>query len=346
MTSENKSERNQPRSAGAIKHRRVQLPWPDGKDFRILAIDGGGIRGIYPATFLAGLEERYLDGRPITQYFDMIAGTSTGGIIALGLAAGLKSSDIRDIYIGRGKEIFPPLHQSLRFVGSVSQLFKYRYNEAGLERVLSDSFGDRKFGEAKVRLCIPSCDGEHGEVFIFKTPHHSDYKHDRHESMKKVALATSAAPTYFRLLEDGYFTFADGGVWCNNPTMVGLVDALACYDVRREHIRILSLGCGKQRYRFNRFQKRLGGMLYWLGIISHAMQFQSLNALGQARLLIGANRVKRVNAHLRGKPIAIDDWTRASKELPIAAETSLDKCGNVVASQFLQEPVEPYRPTI
>ena len=78
------------------------LSWPEGKDFRILSIDGGGIRGIFPVTFLSGLEERYLGGAPITQYFDLVSGTSTGGIIALGLAAGLTATEMKDIYVKRG----------------------------------------------------------------------------------------------------------------------------------------------------------------------------------------------------------------------------------------------------
>lgn len=73
------------RSSGSLRRRRVPLPWPEDREFRILSIDGGGIRGIYPATFLAGLEERYLRGNSIAHYFDLIAGTSTGGIIALAL---------------------------------------------------------------------------------------------------------------------------------------------------------------------------------------------------------------------------------------------------------------------
>ena len=71
------------RSSGALRRRRVPLPWPEDREFRILSIDGGGILGIYPATFLAGLEERYLKGASIARYFDLIARTSTGGIIAL-----------------------------------------------------------------------------------------------------------------------------------------------------------------------------------------------------------------------------------------------------------------------
>jgi hypothetical protein len=72
------------------------------------------------------------------------------------------------------------------------------------------------------RLCIPLCEGEYGEVYIFKTPYHEDFKNDLHESMVHVGLATSAAPTYYRPRQAGGYTFVDGGVWSNNPTMIAL----------------------------------------------------------------------------------------------------------------------------
>ena len=97
----------EPRSAGAIPQRRVPQAWPKDRRFRILSIDGGGIRGIFPAAFLAGLERRYTGGRSIASCFDLVAGTSTGGILALGLGAGYSAAELRDLYIERGSEIFP-----------------------------------------------------------------------------------------------------------------------------------------------------------------------------------------------------------------------------------------------
>lgn len=338
------SEPSPTRSSGAIKQRRVQQCWSKEQELRILSIDGGGIRGIFPAAFLAGLEERFLGGASVAKCFDIIAGTSTGGIIALGLGAGLTAGELRDLYIDRGREIFPPLPPIAQPFAKLLQLFKFRYDRVALMNVLSESFGDRKLGESEVRLCIPSCDGRHSETYIFKTPHHSDYKMDAGERMVKVGAATSAAPGYYRPLEDGGYTFFDGGVWCNNPTMVGLVDALSCFAVPRERIRILSVGCGNNSYTIGVIRRKFGGLLAWSDIISAAMRFQSQNALGQARLLIGADRILRVDAPLNGKPIHLDDWRRASRELPLAASGELEKHGETVASLFLQESVTPYIP--
>ena len=332
------------RSSGAIKHRRVQKTWPEGQEFRILSIDGGGIRGIFPAAFLAGLEERYLGGASVAQCFDLIAGTSTGGIIALGLGAGHTAAALRDLYIRRGREIFPPQRLLGRLWGSVRHFVLYRYDRDALMRALDETFGQKTFGASESRLCIPSFDGRHSEVYIFKTPHHPDYKLDGRERMSKVAAATSAAPTFFRPLEDGGYTYVDGGVWCNNPVMVGVVDAMACFTVPREHIRILSVGCGNSPYTVGAIRKKLGGLLAWSNIISAAMRFQSLNALGQAGLLIGADRIVRVDAPESEKPIGLDDYVRASSELPSAASEALEKYSETVASLFLQEHATPYIP--
>lgn len=344
MIRNSQSEPAPTRSYGAIKHRRVQQSWPEGQEFRILSIDGGGIRGIFPAAFLAGLEERFLGGASVAKYFDLIAGTSTGGIIALGLGAGLTASELRDLYICRGREIFPPLLPIVQPVAKLLQFIRFRYDRLALMSVLSESFGARKFGESEARLCIPSCDGRHSEVYVFKTPHHSDYQKDGRERMVKVGAATSAAPGYYRPLEDSGYTFLDGGVWCNNPIMVGLVDALTCFTVPREGIRILSVGCGNSPYPVGAIRKRLGGLLAWSNIISAAMRFQSQSALGQARLLIGADRILRVDAPLNGKPIHLDDWRRASRELPLAASAALENFGDAVASLFLKEQAAPYIP--
>ena len=111
----------------------------------------------------------------MARYFDLVAGTSTGGIIAIGLAAGLTAADLRNLYIDRGCEIFPPIRSGIvraaqRCLRNTCQYFKYRYNRKTLMRILRDILGDRKFGEAQVRLCIPSFDGRYGEVYIFNPP--------------------------------------------------------------------------------------------------------------------------------------------------------------------------------
>ena len=336
------------RSDGTLGERRRQLPWPDGKRFRILSIDGGGIRGILPASILAEFEREYLGRNSAGDYFDLIAGTSTGGIIALGLSIGLPASDILQVYSDYGEEIFPspkpPLEGLKRLWAKARSLAYYQYDREPLERELRRIFGARAFGDAQRRLCIPSFDG-FTEVNIFKTPHHPDFKLDWREEMVTVALATSAAPTYFSIYRDGQRRFADGGVWANNPVMVALVDALSCNELDRDQIDILSLGCGDSEMMISDAQVLRGGLWHWRDIVSSAMHLSSQNALGQAGLLIGRDRLIRLNAPLLpGGPISLDDVKRAKAELPNVAKELAFTNGPSVASRFFTAKAEPYVP--
>lgn len=329
----------EPRSKGALTQRRVQQPWPNGREFKILSIDGGGIKGIFPAMLLAEIEERYLSGGSVAEHFDLITGTSTGGIIALGLSIGVPARAIAGLYTEHGGEIFPaPRFGWLgRKWQACRDLAQYRYDRTVLAELLSNTFGDRKLGDAKSRLCIPSCDGRFGDVYVFKTTHHSDFKKDRHERMTTVAMATAAAPTYFQPLDSGGYRFVDGGLWANNPIMVGVVDALSCFDLNRHEVRVLSLGCGDDPYTVSDRMMKWGGLLAWKKVINGAIAFQSQNALGQARLLLGAERVLRVSPELVMPPIELDDWNRAKSELPGAALSSFQVHGEMIRALFLRQ---------
>jgi patatin-like phospholipase/acyl hydrolase len=191
------------RSSGTLYGLREQLEWQES-EFRILSVDGGGIKGILPASILAECEFRFCNGSSAGRYFDMIAGTSTGGIIALGLGIDLTASEIRQLYIDHGAEIFPAKEFSKnRHLASLQRgwdiiraVRRYRYEREPLERELNRTFGERIFGESCRRLVVPSFDG-YTEVNLFKTPHHQDYKIDWRERIVDIALATSAAPTFF-----------------------------------------------------------------------------------------------------------------------------------------------------
>lgn len=324
------------RSAGALRQRRVPRPWPEAREFRILSLDGGGIRGIFTASLLAEFEEQFLPtGKRIYEYFDLITGTSTGGIIALGLSLGLPARDMAALYAERGKEIFPPSSKSRlgRLLRQGRNAFRYQYEREGLRSVLKKTFKDHLYRDAKVPLCIPSCDGRYGEVYVFKTPHHPDFKKDGQEKMVKVALSTSAAPTYFKPLDDDGYYFLDGGLWANDPIMVGLTDALTSFDVDRGNVRILSISCGESPFTVKKKQMT-GGLWAWRKVISAAMHLQSQNAQGQASLLIGADRVLRVVPNC--PEIELDNYDEAIRLLPEEAERKAKLFGDTIRKVFLQ----------
>lgn len=331
------------RSDGAIQRRRQVQPWPTDRPFRILAIDGGGICGILPASVLAEIEKRYLGGESVSGYFDMIAGTSTGGIIALGLAHGLTAQDIQKFYVERGDQVFPRPSLVGRLMARIRRYHKPAYSNEPLEAELLRIFGDTPFGEAKTRLCIPSFEGVHGEPWIYKTPHHPDYKKDRVERMVKVALATAAAPTYFRALPNNGYMMVDGGIWANNPIMNAVVDTLACFELEMSQIRVLSLGCGETSFKVDA-ARAAGGLFQWKDVIRAAMRAQSHNAIGQSRLLLGPANVRRLDAPESTTPIALDDHKRAKAELPGMARSLVEAAGDDLETMFLRERAEKYQP--
>src|ERR1700676_3444430 len=138
---------------------------------RILTIDGGGIKGVFPAAFLATLEQQL--GRPVADYFDLIAGTSTGGIIAIGLGLGLTAQELLDLYKVWGARIFPR-GRFLRLL----RLVRAKYSYLPLREALVSVFGNRRLGESKKRLLVPSLNLAAERVHIYKTSHHPKLVHD------------------------------------------------------------------------------------------------------------------------------------------------------------------------
>lgn len=336
------------RSDGTLQTRRLKQPWPKDKLFKILSIDGGGIKGVFPAAYLTELEKRFLGGSPIAQHFDLIAGTSTGGIIALGLAHGMTGQQALDIYTKRGETIFPTrrgFEAALRFGKWVS---RPKHDQQVLKEQLLEVFGSALLDDAKVRLSIPSFEGRHGEPYIYKTPHHPDYKRDRHERMAHVALHTAAAPSFYASVENDGYVMVDGGLWANNPVMIALVDALACFDVPAENIRILTIGTGDSL--FSTASRRNSGLAGWILpdglappiVFQAAVKAQSHNAIGQAGLLVGRNNLVRIDPFEGKYPIAIDDAKRAIRELPEVARSHAEGTGHRVANMFFAEKAQTY----
>jgi patatin-like phospholipase/acyl hydrolase len=329
--------RGEPRSSGVLQQARRQLDWPLDRDFRILSIDGGGIKGIFAATFLARLEATHLSGRGLADHFDMIAGTSTGGIIALALALGMSAADILDLYLSRGADIFP----RRRDFGLIRPAYKPDVLRAELRR----RFGDHILGDAITRLCIPSADGKHGDVAVFKTPHHPNFARDWTMPAVDIALATSAAPTFLRVHQTGGYYFIDGGVWANNPAMIAVVDALSCFNIERRQIRMLSLGGGSRKPKLGNWQLRLGGIAGWLlpngTLIESMMHYSTMNADGQAGLLIGRDRLMRIQPEGPAAEVHMTDFVQAARLLPPEAERLAISFGEAIAADFLSTLAEP-----
>ena len=307
-------------------------------------MDGGGIKGIFPAAVLASLEQDHLQGKSIGDYFDLIAGTSTGGILALGLGAGITASEMLQMYLDEGHRVFPSRGRGP--IGRVRRFVSAQYDRRFLDELLNQKFDDKTLRESKHRLLIPSTEGRNGEVYVFKTPHHPGYVLDGDESMSAVAAATSAAPTYFTPFEHESHTYLDGGIWANNPTMAVLVEALSRFTTRREDVRILSIGCGQKPFQVTEGQARYSGMVHWRSIIEVAMHLQSVTAVNQAGMLIGRENVTRLDRPDGSESIDLDDWEKARDLLPIEAQEVFHANASHLVQTFLTSPALPFTPLV
>lgn len=324
------------RSDGIRQTLRPVNPWPKDRPFKILSIDGGGILGLLPCKILAELEKRFLNGEPIGRHFDLLVGTSTGGIIALGLGQEKSAEHISKLYTDRGRLIFTG-NCLIRMYKMWVRLRKAPYSRENLEAELQKEFGEETFGSASVATCIPAFEGRYGEPFVFKTPHHQDYKMDWQEKLVDIGLSTAAAPTFFSAVERNGYVFADGGIWANNPAMIGVVEALSCFGIERTQIRLLSLGCGQKRYKMKSWH-RAGGLLIWaFKFYQSAMRTQSHNALGQAGLLIGKENLIRLDGNEESRGIAMDDVDRAIDKLPGIARSLVEASGHRIYEMFLSD---------
>lgn len=212
----------------------------------ILSIDGGGIRGLVPALVLAELEQRLK--KPAANMFDLFCGTSTGGIIALGLVKDsgdgvpqYTATDLAKIYQDRGREIFQ--RSFWKGVSSVGSLLDEKYSAKGLERVLEEYFGNEAMGSALKNVMVTAYDIQN-RVPVFIKSWQDKF---RSLEMRFACRATSAAPTYFEpaLTPVGGAVKAliDGGVFINNPSVSAYVEALRLYP--SEEIFVLSIGTGE-----------------------------------------------------------------------------------------------------
>lgn len=235
-------------------------------NFQILSLSGGGYLGLYQVVVLCELEEKV--GKPIAQCFDLLAGTSIGGIVALSLALEVPATTILHAFEKHGASIFSdrPVPQST--FGKMSDLgralFNPKYKHDGLRNALHEFIDPSTLiGDLKHPVVVPTINLTKGRPQVFKTPHHERFERDHRVSVHDVALATSAAPTFFPLAQIGDELFTDGGLCANMPDSVALHEAEYFFKVPTEHVSILSIGTTTSQFSFSHSTGRNLGILNW-----------------------------------------------------------------------------------
>jgi uncharacterized protein len=330
--------------------------------FRVLSLDGGGMRGTYTATYLDRVAATFARQREIPRIdigaaFDLIVGTSTGGIIASALAADIPLARVVALYREHGKAIFERrLPTPVTLAADLTQRRQaLTRGEKALRKALEDVLGDQTLGgiykARKIAMAITAVELSQHRSWVFKTPHLKGTNHrDDGYSLVDVCLATSAAPVYRALAAidhpdggGGYNVFADGGLWANNPVLVGLIDALEMTEPGRP-IHVFCLGtcprpAGEQvaRTALNRGlpQWKFGGDAASLSIDAQEFAFDNM-----ARMLAKhtGRECKIVRFPSEPTPAAlndhldIDDTTEASalaliNQARTDADMTNSKCG-------------------
>ena len=267
--------------------------------FNILSIDGGGLRGVYAVAILCKMQEEL--GLDFIKEFDLIAGTSTGAIIAAGLAIGVPPDTILEMYKEQAAFIFKKPFWS--------GLITPKYDSAKLKQVLDEIFGDRTFSDAKTRLMVTATNVSDGMPWVFKSLYHERLTRDKSVKLADAVLASCSAPLYFNPYEHNQQLLADGGLWANNPALAALVETLGHnIDVKRYKIRLLSIGTGIniKHYPVEWVEKEWGATRWGMGLIDVIFNMQSFSIEKYLNTLMDKDNYLRINFNL-DRNLAIDD---------------------------------------
>lgn len=229
------------------------------KRFQILSLSGGGYLGLYTASILKGLEEKF--GSPIGRHFDLICGTSIGGIIALGLAFDKSAAKIAQAFEDDGEKIFNFWPHKL-----VSQWFWPKYSDTALRSTITRILGpDKQLGDALHPVIVPAVNLTKGAAQIFKTPHHEKLVLDWKQNPVDIGLATSAAPSIFPLAEINDVLYADGGLFANAPDLLGIHEALNFMRAEDyNEIHMLSIGTTTRSFSLGHSSGKQLGRIGWV----------------------------------------------------------------------------------
>lgn len=320
------------------------------REFRILALAGGGFLGLYTASLLARLEAEA--GEPLGRRFDLLAGTSVGGILAIALAFEMPMERIVRLFVRNGSKVFSPRGAP---TGAVSRLLDLsraivgpKYSGQALRDALAEYLGRRTLGEALHAVVVPAVNVTRSQTKVFKTPHAPGSSGDESVRAVDVAMATSAAPAYFPLVRVNGEVYADGGLFAVAPDQVALHEAEHFIGVDPATVRMLSLGTATHGYSPPEGVDVNAGAVGWLAdgrliLTLISVQQQHVEAMMEDRL---GPRYLRLDAEWPAPArLGIDIATAdAAATLSALAERTLATTDRARLEPFLgPRPVRPAR---
>lgn len=304
--------------------------------YQILSLDGGGLKGLFGISFLAAWEE--CEGRSVTDYFDLIAGTSTGGIIALALGLGYSAKEILQFYLNEAGNIFPPSALS-----GIKHWVATKYEAQGLELALRRYFKERKLGESRIPLLVPAYYPKAGGLYIFKTPHHPRLRNDYRELVCDVARATSAAPTYLPAYKgESGIELIDGGVWANNPLMLAVTEAMGYMGVSQKNVAALRIGTTTTAPSVRSITDEGGKIGMVKAVLDFMMRGQEQSASTMAFHLLGDKRYHEVNIVAAAGDFELDSLSQDL--IGLGRNQWRFHSSNLADKEFLNHKPREYRP--
>lgn len=288
--------------------------------FQILSLSGGGFLGLYTISVIADLERNL--GRPFATCFDLLAGTSVGGIIALGLAAETPAEKIRSAFETNGHLIFSdrpaPTTRLGRAQDFLRSLFSPKYTAENLRKTIEQVVGpNTTIADLRHPVLIPTVNLTKGRPQVFKTSHHPTFQFDHKLKVVDVALATSAAPTYFPVAEIGDQFFADGGLYANSPDLFALHEAEYFFNVRNEDIWLLSVGTSTTEFSFSHSTGRDLGVWQWGRRLAQTMissQQLSVDFIAKHKLNDRYLRIDEVQSREQERDLDLDIATSSAQK--------------------------------
>lgn len=258
--------------------------------FLILSIDGGGIRGVYPAHILNYIQSKL--GINLYEHFDLFAGTSTGSIIAAAVASQISPSDIITMYEEHGQEIFKK-----RKFSTARPILNSYYESNYLSSTLTNVFKETKLGDLEKPLILPATDVANGGVHVFKSKYSPEFVRDGDVLLGDAVLASCSAPVFFDPHKVDEYLLADGGLWANNPSLVAVIDANKKLGIPLENIKIVSIGTGHSKKAYGTAERKWGLMNGWehKELINFILSLQSQSTENYLKLLLKPEQVLRIN---------------------------------------------------
>lgn len=316
--------------------------------FRVLSLSGGGIRGVFTSSFLAKLEQ--LTDRRVADHFDLIVGTSTGGLIGLAMGLEQSSESIREFYLKHGSTIFPQMKWVKKLFRG-GQVVHPKYDLAGLRDAVQRRLGtEPTLGKSTKPLVINTFNAAKGAPQCFKTRHHARYLNDWRMPAWEVGMATAAAPVFFHAFQCQTGTdYIDGGVWANCPVLVGVIEAMTAFGKAATDIDVLSIGTTRAPFSVDH-RARIGGAWDNVSMLNRRiidLLFEANRgaAMNMAQLLVGKDGLLEVDEVVAPGRFEMDDTSTATlRDLRALGESLAQTKADEIRARFLTTTVSPFVP--